>query len=107
MKRIIFQKWLVEKIRNGEANVTFRTRRHQGFYEIYTGNWRRPSTIKKAGLIIKIYDVKLVKTSELKDEDVRMAGVENVEKFRELMVKFYGYIPDVLWMHRFSIDAKL
>jgi hypothetical protein len=103
MKRIFFTKPLVEKIKTGEARVTFRTRKHFGEYEVCVGNWRKPSSVKTTDIIINVYQSELVYIADLTDADVQEAGVPNKEFFLELMLKFYGKIPVTLWRNRFRI----
>ena len=103
MKRIFFTKPLVEKIINGEARVTFRTRRHFGEYEVCVGNWRKPSTVKTTGIVINVYESELVYVPNITDADVQEAGIPNKTVFLELMVKFYGKIPVTLWRNRFHV----
>ncbi|MEM3734849.1 MAG: ASCH domain-containing protein [Nitrososphaerales archaeon] len=86
IKKIVFIKPLIEKIRRGEIQVTYRNRMLSGIYYIASNRFKE----EKPKIFIEIYRSEEVDVNKLTDEEAQLAGIETAEELRSLLAKWYG-----------------
>ena len=93
IKRIIFIKSLVEKIRQGDVQATYRKTPKFGVYYVVDNRFR-PKTGDWP--IIEFYKTEKVKPYELTDDQAKLAGIDESKEIIELFEKWYGKpVPDL------------
>jgi len=102
-RRIIFTRPLIEKIRRGEAQCTYRREPKQGLFEVYQGPWMKA---KPTGILIEFYSSEQVHLGILTDADAQAAGVKDAETLRRLLERWYGKLPQTMWRNWFKVQQQ-
>ena len=93
-KQIIFVKDLVEKISNGQVQVTYRKTPKIGLYYVIDNRFKQKS--ESAKLLIEFYRTDRINPYDLTDQEARLAGVETAGEIRSMFEKWYGKpIPEM------------
>lgn len=102
IKQIVFTKDLVEKIRNGEVQVTYRTTRKSGVYYVVDNRFKKK---RDTSLFINVERSETINPITLTNEDAQLAGVDTSEEIKELFEKWYGQPIPTLHRNWFTILA--
>jgi len=86
IKKIVFIKPLIEKIKLGEVQVTYRNRPKTGVYYVVSNRFKG----EEPEVFIEFYKNEVVDVDKLTDEEAQLAGVETADELRKLLFKWYG-----------------
>lgn len=86
IKKIVFVKPLIEKIKNGEVQVTYRNRRKTGLHYVVSNRFKE----EDPEVFIEFYRSEVVDVRKLTDMDAQLAGVKTAKKLKALLSKWYG-----------------
>lgn len=86
IKKIVFIKPLIEKIKNGEVQATYRNKPKTGLHYVVSNRFRNEAP----HAFIEFYRNEVVDINKLTDRDAQLAGVETVEELKALLTKWYG-----------------
>ncbi len=89
VKQIVFIKSLIPSLITSEIRCTYRNRRLFGSYYVVTSRFKRIEPY----LLIEVTSNELVKTSNLTDEEARLAGIDSSKELRKLLHKWYNRDP--------------
>ena len=86
IKKIVFIKPLIEKIKLSEVQVTYRNKPKTGVYYVVSNRFRG----EKPEIFIEFYKNEVVDVDKLSDKEAQLAGVDTAEDLRRLLRKWYG-----------------
>ncbi len=89
VKQIVFIKSLIPSLITSEIRCTYRNKRLFGSYYAVTSRFKRGEPY----LLIEVTSNELVKTSDLTDEEARLAGIDSSKELRKLLHKWYNRDP--------------
>ena len=100
VKQIVFIKPLVEKIRQGEVQVTYRKSPKFGVYYVVYNRFK-PKTSDSP--IIEFYKTEKVNPYHLSNDEAKLAGVDTSKEIITLFEKWYGSPSPELFRNWFSV----
>lgn len=105
MRRIWFKPDCVRWIVEGKKTTIFRTKRHDGIYQIVKGSWFSPVSL---GITLKLTPIAQVSLGELLRDYYATEG--DFSKPTDLMdwlkqMKLFNKLPDRGWLHRIEVLA--
>jgi len=86
IKKIVFIKPLIEKIKQGEVQVTYRNKPKTGVYYVVSNRFKG----EEPEVFIEFYKNEVVDVDKLTDREAQLAGVETADELRRLLFKWYG-----------------
>ena len=87
IKKIVFIKPLIEKIKLSEVQVTYRNKPKTGVYYVVSNRFRE----EKPEIFIEFYKNEVVDVDKLSDKEAQLAGVDTAEDLRASSPrKWYG-----------------
>lgn len=86
VKKIVFIKPLIEKIKLGEVQVTYRNKPKTGVYYVVSNRFKG----EEPEVYIEFYKNEVVDVDKLTDREAQLAGVETADELRRLLSKWYG-----------------
>ncbi|MEM1995129.1 MAG: hypothetical protein QXW32_06665 [Nitrososphaerales archaeon] len=86
IKKIVFIKPLIEKIKNGEVQATYRNKPKTGLHYVVSNRFKD----EEPKIFIEFYRSEEVDVNKLTDEEAQLAGVETAKKLKALLAKWYG-----------------
>jgi len=86
VKKIVFIKPLIEKIKLGEVQVTYRNKPKTGVYYVVSNRFKG----EEPEVFIEFYKNEVVDVDKLTDREAQLAGVETADELRRLLFKWYG-----------------
>jgi len=86
IKKIVFLKPLIEKIKLGEVQVTYRNKPKTGVYYVVSNRFKG----EEPEVFIEFYKNEVVDVDKLTDREAQLAGVETADELRRLLIKWYG-----------------
>ena len=86
IKKIVFIKPLIDKIKLGEVQVTYRNKPKTGVYYVVSNRFKN----EEPEVFIEFYKNEVVDVDNLTDEDAQLAGVETADELKKLLYKWYG-----------------
>lgn len=99
-KRIWFKPDCVRWINEKKKSTTFRSRRHEGIYDVVRGSWFKP---EKVGLTLRLTPIAHVSSSTVIKEHFASEGpFRTSDEFIEWLkrVRLYDKFPEFGWLHR-------
>lgn len=86
VKKIVFIKPLIEKIKRGEVQVTYRNKPKTGVYYVVSNRFKG----EKPEVFIEFYKNEVVDVEKLTDREAQQAGVDTAKDLKRLLSKWYG-----------------
>lgn len=103
LKQIVFVAQLIEKIKKGQVQVTYRRTPKHG---LYYGISNRFKPVREPRLVIEVERSEEVNPYELSDSEANLAGVESANLIREMFMKWYGNPIPRLYRNWFKVVSS-
>lgn len=101
MKRIWFKPRMVKALIERRKKTTFRSRKHEGLYEVVRGSWYDSIPV---GIVIKLTPLRAVTKEEVIEKYYRQEAFDSPEDFREFIKTEKLKMPEVGILH--GIEVK-
>ena len=102
IKRVVFDRKLIELILSQAKEITFRTHALLGRYVVASSRFQRDLT---GAPILDFFRVDQVPLEDLTDDDAKATGLTDLESLKDYLTRKYGGLPQRLYRCHFRLNG--